>query len=396
VKRAPRRVALGFRVESEQVIYPFAAEIDALGIPPRAFQEGRKPGDPERGFGAARRGGIDEEHSPYITMSALMERKPSAKIDASNSGASLIDWLSSRFTYLSREAWLVMLDEGRVSVAGLPASSSRILAAGEIVAFDPPRCEEPPIDASFAIAYEDEEFLIADKSGNLPCHPSGRYFEHSLSHILHETYGEVRIATRLDRETSGLVLVCKSSESAAFAQAILSAGSLDKVYLVLVHGRFPDSLEASGYLTEDSRSAVRKKRRYSHGKAIPEGRKAEACATSFERVGYIDRPAAHPDCGSIILVRARHVTGRTHQIRATLHSIGFPIVGDKLYGLDERCFLRLAEGRLSEEDLTRLMLPNQALHCAGLSFQNGPGRAISAVSMPRWGSPYTDSLSQVP
>ena len=101
---------------------------------------------------------------------------------------------------------------------------------------------------------------------------------------------------------------------------------------------------------------------------MPAGKKAEACATSFERVGFIDRQPAYPGRGPFSLIRARPITGRTHQIRATLLSLGYPIVGDKLYGLDEGVFLRFVEGSLSEEDLTRLILPNQALHCSGLSF----------------------------
>jgi 23S rRNA pseudouridine955/2504/2580 synthase/23S rRNA pseudouridine1911/1915/1917 synthase len=325
-----------------------------------------------------------------------MERKPFAKLSRADSGSRLVDWLSSRFTYLSAEAWLCMLGEGRVSVDGLSARADRILAAGEIVAFDPPPFEEPEVDASFAVVMEDEDFLIVDKSGNLPCHPGGRYFEHSLWYLLRERYGEIRIATRLDRETSGLVLACKSAASASFAQRMLAEGALEKEYLAMVHGRFPEYLDARGYLTEDRASAVRKKRRYADGKDIPEGKKVEACATSFGRVGFIDSRTADRAYGGISLVRARPITGRTHQIRATLRSLGFPVVGDKLYGLDEGFFLRFAEGSLNEEDLTRLILPNQALHCAELSFRGRAGRVVSVRSEPRWGSPYRELAAQVP
>jgi 23S rRNA-/tRNA-specific pseudouridylate synthase len=325
-----------------------------------------------------------------------MERKPRAKVGPRDSGTRLLDWLSARFTYLSTEAWLGMLDEGRVSVDGSPAPADRILSLGEIVAFDPPRFEEPEVDASFSLVMEDEDFLIIDKSGNLPCHPGGRYFAHSLWYILREAYGEIRIATRLDRETSGLVLACKSAASAAYAQAMLAEGAVEKSYLAMVHGRFPDRLEALGRLTRDSASAVRKKRRYLEGSPAPGERKTESCATSLERVGYLDRSPTYPDCGPISLVLARPITGRTHQIRATLCSLGFPIVGDKLYGRDEGFFLRFAEGDLNEEDLTRLMQPNQALHCSGLSFRNRSGRVLSAASSPRWGPPYPEIIAQLP
>ena len=119
------------------------------------------------------------------------------------------------------------------------------------------------------------------------------------------------------------------------------------------------------------------------GNEKPQGSKVEACATYFERVcGFT---------GPISLVRAHPRTGRTHQIRATLCSLGYPLVGDKLYGPDETCFLRMAAGCMTEEDLTRLLLPNQALHCSRLLFKNRAGHAISAASQPRWDA-FTSKL----
>jgi 23S rRNA pseudouridine955/2504/2580 synthase/23S rRNA pseudouridine1911/1915/1917 synthase len=325
-----------------------------------------------------------------------MERKPRAVVGRAESGAALIDWLSGRFTYLSADAWRTMLEEGRVGVDGRAAGAGRKLVAGETVAFDPPRYDEPEVDPWFSVVAEEGDFLIVDKSGNLPCHPAGRYFEHSLWYLLRESRGEVRIATRLDRETSGLVLACTSSSSAAFAQRLLAAGSVEKEYLVLVHGSFPESLETVGYLTEDSMSEVRKKRRFVAGGPIPEGKKVEACSTRFCRIGRIGSPAADPGRGEISLLRALPTTGRTHQIRATLCSLGFPIVGDKLYGLDEGCFLRFAAGALEKEDLARLVLPNQALHCSGLSFLGESGERVGAVSTPRWGGLCAEFAPQLP
>jgi 23S rRNA-/tRNA-specific pseudouridylate synthase len=331
-----------------------------------------------------------------------MERKPFARLGRDESGKTLIDWLSARFTYLSADGWRTMLDEGRVEVDGAAASPDRILAAGETVFFDPPPLVEPEVDPRYSVVMEDEDFLVVDKSGNLPCHPSGRFFEHSLWYLLRADYGEVRIATRLDRETSGLVLVCRSASSAAFAQGLLSRGRIAKDYLVLVHGAFPERLDASGYLIADEASAVRKKRRYVEGGPIPEGLKAEACATSFELLRSFELAPSGASTIPVSLLRARPATGRTHQIRATLFSLGFPLVGDKLYGLDEGFFLRFAAGTKNNEDLTRLIVPNQALHCAGLAFTDRKGRAIDLTSKPRWalpmpgGLPLDEQLSQLP
>jgi 23S rRNA-/tRNA-specific pseudouridylate synthase len=320
-----------------------------------------------------------------------MRRKPVSLVPEDRTGSTLEEYLASRFTYLRIEEWLMRIAEGRVSVNGEAASGGRRLSAGDSVAYDPPDAEEPEVDSSFRIAMEDADFLIVDKSGSLPCHPSGRYFEHSLWFLLRERYGPTHIATRLDRETSGLVLVCKSADAARYVQGLQSAGGLRKRYVAMVHGRFPGRVEARGRLVSDPDSAIRKKRRYLDG-APPRGApSSEGCETMLECLA-----SAELDSGWISLVRAQPSTGRTHQIRATLFSLGFPLVGDKLYGLDEGCFLRFAEDRLADMDKARLMLPQQALHCAALEFPSPGGLGILAQSSPRWGYPYGELLAALP
>jgi RluA family pseudouridine synthase len=320
-----------------------------------------------------------------------MERKTASKVPRDRVGSTLSEYLAARFSYLDSEEWLRQIADGKVSLNGEVVAARAILAAGDVVAFDPSEIEEPEVDSSFTIVVEDEDFLVVDKSGSLPCHPSGRFFRHSLWFILKELYGAAYISTRLDRETSGLVLVCKNSEAARFTQGQQASGFLKKTYLAMVHGRFPDRLEACGFLKKDESSLVRKKRRYVENIRPGEGTRYEACETSFEIVGRADSTV-----GNISLVRARPKTGRTHQIRATLFSLGFPLVGDKLYGLDEGFFLRFAKDGLDAQDLTRLILPNQALHCAELAFSSAAGAAIVARSKPRWGYPYGEITAQLP
>lgn len=322
-----------------------------------------------------------------------MKRKPQSTIGAREAGLSLVSWLSGRFTYFSEEKWLAMIAEGRVSVDGQPAEPGRILAEGELVLFDPPPVREPEVDERIRTAYEDERFLIVEKSGSLPCHPGGSYFMHTLWGLLRrsrgeEAAGDLHIATRLDRETSGLVLLCKGASAARFASEALAEGRVSKEYLALVHGRFPETAEAKGRLVVDASSAIRKKRLFvADGEEAPNAPRGESCETRFESLGSADvggRP--------ISLVRALPRTGRTHQIRASLLGLGYPIVGDKLYGLDEGIFLRFMNDEMSEEDLARLMLPGQALHCAALSFEDESGKTIAAASLPGWPSPFEELL----
>jgi 23S rRNA pseudouridine955/2504/2580 synthase/23S rRNA pseudouridine1911/1915/1917 synthase len=319
-----------------------------------------------------------------------MKKKPCARVSANESGRRLVDWLSSRFTYLPADCWKRMIAEGRISVDDAPASPDLVLARGQTVAFDPPPYEEPEVDPSFSIIFESADFLVVDKSGKLPCHPSGRYYRNSLWYLLRERCGEVKIATRLDRETSGLVLTCKSGAAASRAEELLVSGSIEKEYLALVEGAFPERLDAEGFLERDRSSAVRIKRRYVEGPP-PRAGEAESCSTRFELARHIEVPSIGGTPARFSLLRAWPRTGRTHQIRATLKSLGFPVVGDKLYGADESFFLRHLEGSLNEEDLARLMLPNQALHCSGLAFQIDGGE-VRLRSLPRWAAPFAEAV----
>jgi len=314
-------------------------------------------------------------------------------VAAGESGSSLLEYLGRRFTYLRRGEWLDQIAAGNLSVNGALGLEGQVLEAGDLVAFDSSAYVEPELELEATIrrVWEDVDFLIVDKKGSLPCHPGGSFFKRSLWYLLREAYGSVHIATRLDRETSGLVLVCKSPEAARFAQGLLSSGSMQKSYLVLVHGHFPDRLAARGYLTKDESSLVRKKRRFVQGELPVGSASTESCETDFELMGSLDGTG-----GDFSLVLARPRTGRTHQIRASLFSLGYPVVGDKLYGRDEGLFLRLAAGALDEEDSSLLILPNQALHCCALAFISPAGLPIMASSLPEWASPFDRLLAQVP
>jgi RluA family pseudouridine synthase len=321
-------------------------------------------------------------------MTKRMQRKPFTIAAGIDEGSRLLDWISARFTYLSLEEWRRMIDEGRVEVQGRTEGADRVLREGELVAFAPPPLEEPPVDSRVDPVWEDEDFLVAEKSGNLPCHPGGRYFEHTLLRLLSKGSSDLRIITRLDRETSGLVLLAKSAKAACVAHAAMASGSIVKSYLAMTQGRFPAGVEAEGFLVNDTESAVRKKRRFIKAQELIDEPKPERCSSSFELLACADF-----ELGPVSLVRCHPKTGRTHQLRASLLALGFPIMGDKLYGVDEGIFLRFIAGRTTKEDLKRLVLPNQALHCSGLSFRSVSGEMISLASRPRWPEPYNELLT---
>jgi 23S rRNA-/tRNA-specific pseudouridylate synthase len=308
------------------------------------------------------------------------------------------------------------------------------------------------------IIHEDADLLVINKPAGLVCHPTksgemssliGRarlYLNVSLSaagelprprerEMVAE--GRVRVkgeapfvasevvpvsphlVNRLDRETGGIVIVAKNSESAGELGKIWEARAVQKEYLAIVHGHVRDDhglIDAP--LGKDERSIVavkdcvrpdgapaqtefRVERRFSQslvGRScrsaiqIPVGRSCRSAwtrspssvAEPLRRVDSASLPVAvsppsirHPrraeakqrrTPSSFSLLRLTPRTGRKHQIRIHLAHLGHPIVGDKLYGGDEDIYMALVENRLTPEQLARLILPHQALHACAIRF----------------------------
>ena len=291
--------------------------------------------------------------------SGSTQRIAETMIGPESEGIRLDFYLQKRFSYRSRTEWQKSIDDGEILLNGKPAKSSRRLHAGEKITFSPKSLEEPPVDPSYEILADTPDFLAVSKSGSLPCHPAGVFFRHTLWFLLREKYGEnIHIATRLDRETSGVVLIAKNPGTAAeFTRALMSGNSVRKTYLAIVHGAFPaDPIHAEGWLSSDPDAHIRKKRRFTR-EQVPD---SESSCTDLRLIARLKN--------DLSLVEACPATGRLHQIRATLCSLGYPMAGDKLYGLDDRFFERFAEDALTDEDRRMLILPRQALHASELSL----------------------------
>ena len=276
-----------------------------------------------------------------------------SKIPPLQSAQRLDSYCAGRFTYLTNDQWRQEILAGKLSLADVVVTDpTMMLRGGEILAWDGSGIVEPEVDDRITILYTDEWFIAVNKTGNLPVHPSGRYFNNTLVTLLEDRCGrKVYPVHRIDRETSGVMLLAFDGKSAGALSESLAKGS--KEYLALVHGNFPDKeMVVDLPLGRDRESAVSKKQ-----KAWAGG--TQKALTRFRKI-----LTAH----DISLVRCFPETGRLHQIRAHLLAAGYPIVGDKLYGRDETVFLTFIRQGLTPELEERLVLPRSALHAARLVF----------------------------
>jgi len=220
-----------------------------------------------------------------------------------------------------------------------------------------------PVSDELSILYEDEGILAVDKAPFVSVHPGGRHLVDTLIQRVHARYGAgfelerggaPRLCHRLDRETSGIVLVGKNPAAHADVMAQFERRLVEKEYLALVRGSPEEDGGVIDYPIASARtSAVELKMA-----VVSDGQPSETIWRVIERRR------------NVALVSCRPKTGRQHQIRVHLEAIGHPVVGDKLYGLDETLFQKSLEGRLTKEDLRALGLPRHALHNHRVVFRS--------------------------
>ena len=254
----------------------------------------------------------------------------------------------------------------------------------------------------FDIIHEDADLLVINKPAGLVCHPTkGDEYSSLISRVrLHVGEGvQPQLINRLDRETSGVVILAKRPEPARELRRLWEEGAVKKCYKAIVHGRVSQSagvIEAPLGRDEQSPVAIKDKVRadgspsiteftlvrsfrQKTGLFVPAGKSGIQAMPQGSEVSWMSecgdkrseqiQDATNPPRKDFSLLAIRPLSGRKHQIRIHLAHWDHPIVGDKIYGGDEQCYLHFVVGRLSEEQSAFLILPYQALHAEQVSFK---------------------------
>ena len=256
----------------------------------------------------------------------------------------------------------------------------------------------------FEIIHEDADLLAVHKPADLVCHPTkGDEYSSLISRARiylerKNSAAEIKkpwltvtphLIHRLDRETSGIVLLAKNSEAARELGKVFESRAVAKEYLAIVHGHVvaeQGMIDAPLGKDEQSIIAIKDCVRPDGAPAQTEFFVEQRFTRSGEESGeelkiknaklkMPDSPVASGESGfsfplsAFTLLRLRPLTGRKHQLRLHLAHLGHPIVGDKIYGGSPDLYLALVEGRLTAAQREKLILPNHALHAERLSFE---------------------------
>ncbi len=262
-------------------------------------------------------------------------------------GGRLDKYIAAKLPLISRSYVQKLIDDSNITVNNLVEKASFKLSDGDILYIRVPKVEPSEIKAEeipLSIVYEDDDLILIDKPAGLTVHPAPGHEEHTMVNAVLSHFPELLgsggeplrpgIVHRLDKDTSGLVLVAKNSRALTNLSSQFKSRSVTKIYLTLVKGHVtPETGLIDAPLGRDPDNRKRM--------AVVEG--GREARTRYRVIKYFD--------GDYSLLEVTLETGRTHQIRVHLSAIGFPVIGDITYGVKS------------------LFLSRQFLHAYRLTFE---------------------------
>jgi len=293
------------------------------------------------------------------------------RLEPAHAGWRLDRALAASVPTLSRERLKALIRGGAVEAGGAAVRDPATKVKGDeelkVAVMEPTPAHNEPQDIPLAILFEDDHLLVVDKPAGLVVHPAAGNFDGTLVNaLLHHCSGSLSgiggvarpgIVHRIDKDTSGLLVVAKTDVAHEGLAKQFAAHSIDRRYHAIVSG-----VPKAGHGVVDAplaRSAANRKKI-----AIVEGSRGKRAVTHWRRLNVL-RDAA--------LVECRLETGRTHQVRVHMASVGHPLVGDPVYG---------RAGKTHGKILKELTFHRQALHATELGFTHPVTKNRLSFSIP--------------
>lgn len=242
-------------------------------------------------------------------------------------GMLLRDFLKKHCKLSHRMTKRLKYSEGGITVNGEAVTVRRVLRAGDILtlaAEDAAPTEKiRPVDLPIDILYEDDELVVPSKPANMPTHPSHDHYDDTVANALCYRYEQMgvpfcfRPINRLDRDTSGLLLIARGQIAADRLNRAMREGRIRKTYLAILEGTpTPTEGEIETHLCRTAESIIVRR-------VCPPEEGGDYALTRYRTLAV---------SGTYALVEASPITGRTHQLRVHFAHLGHPIVGDDMYG----------------------------------------------------------------
>ncbi len=276
---------------------------------------------------------------------------------------TILDCLCHVMPHIPREQWLAVCEAGRIVTDDqVIVPAHQIVRAGERYLHLKSAAREPAVNADIRVLFEDEAIIVLNKPAPLPVHVGGRFNRNTLQFILNTVWHPLkpRSVHRLDANTTGVTVLCKTRHFASFVQPQFERGEVEKVYLARVQGHPPqDEFRCDAPVSAEAGKLG--------GRNIEEG--GLAAQTEFR---VLQRAA-----DGTALIEVRPLTGRTNQIRIHLWHLGFPIIGDAAY---------LADGEIGETQTLAVGDPPLCLHAWRIAFAHPltKERVTFEAERPEW------------
>lgn len=235
-------------------------------------------------------------------------------------GFPLEKYFASRFSYQSEEKWAAEIRAGKITVNGVVAEPGVVLGEHDEIVTRAGVRAEPPANRQLEVVFENRHLRIFNKSAPIPVHPSGRYFQNSMTELLKEVYPDEvpRPVQRLDLGTTGVIVFARTKLAAAFLMHQFKSKNIYKEYLAIVEGaprQKKFSIDTPIGKVDGSKRGV--------------GAQLVGAKPAMTEVEWLTSRNGR----SLLKVIPR--SGRTNQIRVHLASLGLPIMNDRIYGREE-------------------------------------------------------------